>query len=504
MYYEKDTCDGSITLYMALTLVFLLSFFFSILEAARFVELDNQVEQNAMISMYSLFGQYNSFLWENYNLLLLNGAWQNEEFEIIKTEEKMYQESDENIQYPKQEIYTQKSVDLFRYAIKNVEVNNYLLAADMDGNALREQICSFIKKDAVVKEVSEYIGYKKEAEFFDDERNENEIRKSQSEQALLQAEEAQKENDTGLIENTPSDLPENPIKYVDELKKKPLLYLVLPESFTVSGKKLQYIDLCERRNLRMGNWEEVIEEHSLDNIWFQIYLNNFFKNASNSELEKKFGHALDYEIEYMIAGKESDYDNLNEAVKQLLILRESGNFLTIMNDAQKKGTALAIASAAVGFTGLAPLIKVVQIGILLAWAFIESILDVKDLLSGGKIPCIKTSAQWKSDINNLAGSVEKSTKTEDNEKGLSYSDYLNLLLFVKKASTINYRCMDIMEQNAYLNNEGKRIFMDQMILAINACFYYEADDLFWNFILMDKGDIQGYSFVKETSFSYNN
>ena len=66
----------------------------------------------------------------------------------------------------------------------------------------------------------------------------------------------------------------------------------------------------------------------------------------------------------------------------------------LMSDETKKNEiriAAAALCALILQPGLAPLMEG---AILLAWAYAESIYDVKSLLSGGRIPLLKDSGSW--------------------------------------------------------------------------------------------------------------
>ena len=183
------------------------------------------------------------------------------------------------------------------------------------------------------------------------------------------------------------------------------------------------------------------------------------------------------------------------------MIREAGNFATIMQDKVKYALALEIATAAVGFTGIAPLIQAVQIGILLAWSYIESILDLRCLLSGGRIALIKQVSEWKSDISiGEEVLVEKDKKTDSRKEGLSYREYLQLLLLLVKEDTLVYRAMDVIEQNVKLQQPQFRF--DHQFYGMQMEGLYASESLFLGFITVVKTKDGTYHFQKSRSYSY--
>ena len=122
-------------------------------------------------------------------------------------------------------------------------------------------------------------------------------------------------------------------------------------------------------------------------------------------------------------------ENLKGVVNRLLFIREAANVLYLFTDSQKQSEAEALAIAVAAVTGLPALVELIKISIILAWGYAESVVDVKTLLKGGKVPIMKTSKDWKVSIENLLHFQNVDTGKEENDKGLSYLDYLKIFLF---------------------------------------------------------------------------
>ena len=117
--------------------------------------------------------------------------------------------------------------------------------------------------------------------------------------------------------------------------------------------------------------------------------------------QEKENSLLQYQIEYMIAGKDTDWQNLEQTAKRLLRWREAANVLYILTDAAKIAEAEAMALALTAVMLSPALAEPVKYTILYAWAYVESLQDVKILLRGGRVPIFKTSADWRTGINSL-------------------------------------------------------------------------------------------------------
>ena len=70
---KRNACEGSITLFLALTLTIILSLIFSLLEAARVQALVRIARRDLQLRLESAFGRYHVPMWDNYHMLFLDG-----------------------------------------------------------------------------------------------------------------------------------------------------------------------------------------------------------------------------------------------------------------------------------------------------------------------------------------------------------------------------------------------------------------------------------------------
>ena len=94
-------------------------------------------------------------------------------------------------------------------------------------------------------------------------------------------------------------------------------------------------------------------------------------------------------------------------------------------------------------------IEILQQGILLAWSYGESIIDMRMLLKGKCIPYVKTDENWQLQLSNLnkLGSEEEVVVEKEDEKGISYELFLYSLLILENKKTVSMRCLDLIEKN---------------------------------------------------------
>lgn len=134
-------------------------------------------------------------------------------------------------------------------------------------------------------------------------------------------------------------------------------------------------------------------------------------------------------------------------VYRLLAAREAANMMYLLRDPTRQSEIheMALVIMCRNRTSRA-LEGIVSLALQAAWAFGESLMDVRQLLAGGKVPLVKTGATWMVSINQLAKLTEllKNGKSVE-QKGMTYHEYLGILLMTGKTDTQTERTMDVVE-----------------------------------------------------------
>ena len=164
--------------------------------------------------------------------------------------------------------------------------------------------------------------------------------------------------------------------------------------------------------------------------------------------------------------------------------------------------AITIALVTAGWTANPAVGKVVEEGILVAWAFSESIKDVKTLLKGGKVPFLKGNAEWTLDVGALSESFAKEEESKTSESGLSYGDYLRILLYLTGQEKLTYRAMNLTEQNIRRLPDRENFRMDCMIGSMEIQCSYLSKPLFFGWFGSDESFKGDPHFQEKNSFSY--
>lgn len=192
-----------------------------------------------------------------------------------------------------------------------------------------------------------------------------------------------------------------------------------------------------------------------------------------------------YDLEYILGNSGTDQENLSQVMEKLLLIREGMNFIYLLRDQQKSAQAQTLAMALTGVLGLTPLAGLVKLMILAAWAFAESVTDVRALADGGRVPFFKQSADWKTSLEQAPAMVaggqsgsgeERNPSDENGKRGMRYQDYLRLLLCLTSKEKKLYRCMDMIQWNIQRKEPG--FYMKNCLYQTSFHMRVRADKLF--------------------------
>ena len=199
-----------------------------------------------------------------------------------------------------------------------------------------------------------------------------------------------------------------------------------------------------------------------------------------------------YDIEYILGESQSDLENLKAAANQLLLLREGLNLAYLYTDSEKRQEASMLAKAITGAAGLAVLYPVAELLIIGAWAFGESITDVRNLFSGGKEPIWKSPSSWHTSLENLLTSGI--SDQVQNSEGLDYEIYLRFLLLCRNQVKKRLRAMDVIQWKMQRHSPG--FLFSSCIGQADMTFLYEAMPSFW-------GSTGRYHMKTSSSYGYD-
>lgn len=457
--------QGSVTVFLAYLLVFILAVVFSLLEVSRVWGLVQRTEVDAVMTGNALLSEYNVDLWEEYGLLFLDGSYGQEKFQLEYVEQQGLSFSAENMDVHggdtgKVQLQTWNMYGLWPVRVR---ITGYGLATDNNGRAFYKEAATVMEEqctEEILRQLYDMV--------------------TEKEDSTLPEVDVQ-ETDREIV------LSENPIQVAEEMKASNILDYVV-NGTELSDKSIDLSKGLQKRELETGTY--FYAEAGADwkeKLLFRQYLEKYFPCYLDVDRE----HALDYEREYLIVGRDSDKENLRGVINRLLAMRELTNLAYLKSDVKKQEPILAAATALATATLTPELIPVYKQGIMAAWAYVESVSDVRLLLDGQKVKLIKEADQWHTDLTSMGKTAASIQQTQ----GLSYQQYLQILLWACRDSALCYRAMDLIEANLGCN-------MNHQMYRIEGNIAYQGKPLFSALLAIGQGNLYQYDFQQSFDMDY--
>lgn len=477
---------GSITVFLALILSLMLSLVATSIQSVQAAAARTQILNSMDIGLYSLFGQYDRFLLKNYDLFFLDGTQGGTELNLGAVYD--------NLESYVKPVLRQNSQKL---TLKQGGFTGYRLATDEGGEVFYQQAVTYMKETLGSQGVQSLLSrYKKKEEKVkqaekDGKQTEegNKLGQYDAEmnsaaQKSQEAEEAAKNENTGdfgdgAVEDGFSDgeaKPQvvNPIPVIQRIRGMGLLDLIVPASKGISDQQINRGELLSGRSIQQGMAmpQTVSKDNSgTSKVLFQQYLMDHLGNYISPS---KAG--LRYQLEYLLAGKRNDRENLKAVANRLLLIREGVNASCLMADAGKRAQIQALALAIASGFLIPPAAVIIEAALILCWSFAESILDLRELFHGGKVPLVKSAATWQLSLENLPNLLEGlDSQRRSDESGMSYEDYLQVLLLSRSKTEKLTRGMDMIEAEIRSTKGKERFRLDCCIEAIEASIDVDAN-----------------------------
>ena len=275
------------------------------------------------------------------------------------------------------------------------------------------------------------------------------------------------------------------LESIHDIGKKKLLELLLPSgkecpSTEESFSSALFSTESAANPIQVG----LLGEYSLR--FFHSY------HKEESAHTTPYSNAKGLEVEYLLHGKKSDYENLSAQVTSLLAFRESMNFIHIMSDPEKLEAVEEFVTSFLAITANPVVIAVFSAFVIGIWAFAQSLLDVKELLNDERVPLMHSLESWSLSLNHLLDFLSYLSGEEIPKEniGLSYEDYLRISLFTKgllSQAKINDSMLYCMEKDIQTSIRDK-----EPSFRMDKCLYYLSTDaeIFSRHSLYHKGFLE--------------
>lgn len=479
----RNIGKGSITIWLSLVMCVILSLILVCIQSARTSAARAFLSICFDQSLFSEFARYDRILYEKYGLLAVDAGFGGGDIDFSTVAAEINDAAEELISV---------NEDLFRCSLEETDITGYVLATDSGAAALRSQICDLMTVKLGADGVNRLLGMvednlpvvreQEEKGTENPEATKEAYEQQKAEAAARQAErEAQEaleqetdgdpdgeepggsgsEEPEGLVE-VPADF-RNPLDNYEAIMRMGIYNIILPDPTNLSTRSIDRNTLAENRPFQngMGNFPPD-ESNAAEHLLMAAYIRDFFPNFLSSSQEE----GLQYQAEFAIAGGGSDAENLKSVLNRLLLIRMGLNYIYLLlfspdKQAEATGVALIIASIFLN----PELTEVIAQILLIAWAYCEAMMDLKTLLAGGREPLIKDETTWQLSLEQMAF-FSAGTQVDTSRRGLSYEDYLILLLCMVPDSDLTKRTLDLLEYNRRIIGNDPSFQIDSCITAM--------------------------------------
>ena len=425
----------------------MLSFILAMLDGAMLQTAKGNARLAADLAIFSAFGEFQLELLEEYGIFALEGSYERGSFDERNLIDRMAYFGAVGIEQ---------------------EIKGIQLLTDNNGQAFREQVLYYMEEKYGISYAVDFLGLEREW-------GQQEM---EGEQAFKEEEGILAELAT-LLEDEEVEMPleGNPITHIAKVREQSVLSLVMPRENPLSTLSISLDNHASKRTLRTGRGEFPSRENISgieQRLLYQEYVVEKFDHATSKlgdEEDREVStqgnqRNLAYEIEYILEGQESDIQNLERIVAKILLIRMGLNLTHLLTDREKKQQ---VRSLAIKLSAKAPVLKpVIELALIIAWAFGESIMDIRTLMEGNKVAILKTRDNWQLSLANLEklGTPGDRSSGRNDDKGMSYEDFLRVFLFASNSKRITMRTIDRVEQNMLVEMEKDFFKVDNCISKV--------------------------------------
>lgn len=445
---------GHITVFLCLIMTVTCSLVYTVVEGCQMQALKWKMEVRTELDTNYALSYYNSVLRDRYGVFFLSGMDSDKLSNLLEdcSEESDTRQAD--------------SSDYLGIEITDIGVDKVLLATDENGRPFFDQAVKaeyqYLGED-VSSLVEDFLSWTSLIEKADKKEAEGEVIKNQEV-------EIDPETKIDKAEKKKAEKLTNPADVAEELKEDQNDCWF--GNTSLSKKKVKTSTALSKRKRNKGNltYEADKSTSQIDKVLFLSYLMRHFSTYSDPNEEG----SLSYEIEYILKGKSSDKKNIESVATDILAIREACNFLYLVSNQEMKQQAGVLATALTGYLGNGAIIKVTEYLILFAWAGAEGVLDVKNLLQGEAVPLMKDKKTWQLSLTGMKDTSSIMSERKESEDGLTYDDYLKLLLYSAGQQKLILRSMDVMEWEVQRITEDTGFQMDECVGGFQATYQYES------------------------------
>lgn len=485
---------GELSVFLVLILAVIIPLILTMIEASRISVMKLQLESVTDVGMDSILAEYNRPLLEQYGLLFIDLSYGEPTGSLENLKDHFEDYVMHNLK-PESDLSLYGYRDFTNLRLSNIDVLSASRATDEGGALFRYMAVSYMLDRygiSYIADMQDLVTSSEAGEIF----SSNIMEEMDSNRGAIDGIEISPPEDLEEGEEWVEPERDNPTQEVEGVRNQGILSLVCQEEIsTISFLPENYVS---ERNLVVGNGMEpdwTICEPIVENLLFNEYIMEKCGNYKNL----KEGSYLQYQTEYIIAGQSNDTDNLRVVAERLLLIRGGANALYFFSHQELVNQARALASSLSFILAFPEFEPLFEAAISLAWIYAESVMDVKTLFDGGRVPLLKGTGDWNLSLENAlslsvemirnSGRQEESNTGHADENGLSYEDYLRILLYLTDTAAKTERCMNVVEMDIRQVPGYEYFCLDQCVASLQLQLIYESG--------------YGYTFLMQRKCHYN-
>lgn len=451
--------DGYMTVYLALVVGILLSLILAVVQGARISTIRMHVECCADMAMDSALAQYHREMLDQYELFFIDTSYGTADPSYHRVEEQIFSYMEKNVR-PAETFGVPGARDLTGLTTDSVELLEAGVATDDEGSVLKYHIVEYMKDITGLSLARQILTNGQKTQHWADQDMEEQW---DSAEEALQEEITQKKRLTE--EAWDGEMPETPSAAVRKTRSEGILGAAA-QGMALSDQSIPGTLRPSVRHLNQGtglSGQKKPAAGLLDNGLLYAYILDRCGYLGN----EKENAALAYQVEYILQQKESDRENLEKTARELLLIREAANAAFLFQSGLR-AEATAAAAAIAALLTMPELTDLIEKVILFAWAYAESVKDIRILFQGGRVPVQKTDADWNTPFFQLLTYRSHLDSYHAAKEGLSYREYLGALLFLHGADHAILGLMDVMESDIRKTPGNENFRIDGLIDGMKA------------------------------------
>ncbi len=455
--------DGYITVYLSLTVAVILIFIITLTEGIRVQTIKFQTECVMDIGLSSVFAEYNRELFSRYGLLAIDASYGESGGSEERTKAHLLQYMNLNFEAPGQAGVLQFR-DLTAVHADNAILSDVSYLSDGEGTVLKYQIIKLMKEKTGLSYVEDTFGV------FPDSQSDGRYKQLENEKksSFGQINELLNEiNEVRRQEEKEEVSIENPAEQIERMNHSLLLDLAVKDCSSIMRREVDLTEYISHRNRKEGAglWTNQDETDGLlNNYLFRKYILEYCGYYGNIKDNSRLG----YQLEYLLYGKNNDFDNLDAFAGQVFRERYVINAAYLFSNGEKVSQAASLAATVTTGIGSPQLSEAVKITILFSWCYAETMQDLRIIFDGKGVAEVKDDASWNVPLSELLTFTSSLDSYHAVDGGKTYYDYLTQYLFFKNEKTLRMRLMDIMEMDICMTSGNLYFRIDNCIYQMKA------------------------------------